>query len=100
MKSVLRALSKPFWLFGLAVGSSVSLLVTIFVTVWEWIENPGGIFRDEMGTHWQFVYDTAISWLLPTFLYVAIASSIIHLLFSGTKTFWRARSKTNGNDGV
>jgi hypothetical protein len=77
------------------MGGLVSLLVTAIVTAWDWIENPGGIFRDATGTNWQFIYDTAISWLFPTFLYVAVASSIIHLIFSGIRRVYRGFSQTD-----
>ncbi|MGI9265524.1 MAG: hypothetical protein ACR2QU_11395 [Gammaproteobacteria bacterium] len=93
MRTFLNGVCRRFWSFGIALGSVVSLLVTAFVTAWEWIENPGGIFRDEAGTNWQFVYDTAISWLLPTFLYVAMASAIVHLMVSGIRRFFRGRSR-------
>ncbi|MEO0652826.1 MAG: hypothetical protein AAFZ65_19285, partial [Planctomycetota bacterium] len=32
----------------------------------EWTQNPGGIFRDESGTHWNIVRDLALSWFAPT----------------------------------
>ena len=67
------------WWFGLAAAAAVALVVTIVVTVWEWLENPGGIFRGEAGTNWGFVYDTAISWFVPTFLAVAVVASALHL---------------------
>jgi hypothetical protein len=79
------------------MGGLVSLLVTVIVTVWDWVENPGGIFRDATGTNWQFVCDTAISWLLPTFLYVAVISSVIHLMVSGIRRGLRSRSQTNND---
>jgi len=42
------------------------VLITVVVCLQEWIENPGGIFRDERGTRWHFVRDTAVSWFVPT----------------------------------
>jgi len=96
MRSVFKVCAKRFWSFGIGIGTSVSLAVTVFVTSWEWIANPGGIFRDANGTNWQFVYDTAISWLIPTFLYTAVAASIVHLSFSSSRAARQARStKTN-----
>jgi hypothetical protein len=71
---------KPvFWWLGLAVGAVMSSIVTIIVVIWEWLENPGGIFRSETGTNWNFVFDTAISWFIPTFIYVALIASTLHL---------------------
>ncbi len=81
----------PWWL-GLAAGVIVSTAVTLVITTWEWLENPGGIFRDETGTRWSFVADTAVSWFVPTFLYVAVIASAIHLA-------WRAVTKLNRKKG-
>ena len=69
-----------FLSFGIATGVVVSFTVTLIVVIWEWLENPGGIFHDENGTNWGFVLDTAISWLVPTFIYVAVIASIAHLV--------------------
>jgi hypothetical protein len=71
-----------FWRLGLAVGAIVSTFVTFIVVVWEWLENPGGIFRSEIGTNWEFVFDTAISWFIPTFVYATIIASVLHLAWS------------------
>jgi hypothetical protein len=72
---------KPWWL-GLAVGTAVSATVTVIVVIWELLENPGGIFRNEFGTNWNFVADTAISWFVPTFVYAALAASGLHIAWS------------------
>ena len=68
-------------LFGLKTGLVISAAVTIFVTLWEWIENPGGIFHDTDGTNWNFVLDTAVSWIWPTFLYGALAGLLVHSVY-------------------
>lgn len=68
----------PSLLFGLKAGAVMAVLVTAVITAWEWLENPGGIFHGPDGTNWSFVYDTATSWLLPTFAYVAVISFLIH----------------------
>jgi hypothetical protein len=67
--------SKRWWL-GPVTGAVVSATVTAIVVAWEWIENPGGIFRSELGTNWQFVSDTAISWFVPTLVYVTVIVSV------------------------
>jgi len=77
-----RFIRDNFTEFGLAVGAAVSVLVTTVVCVWEWAENPGGIFRDDQGTNWQFVFDTAWSWWVPTFVYTVVAVSLAHLLWA------------------
>ena len=72
---------KPWWL-GLAVGAGVSSTVTVIVVVWEWLENPGGIFRNEFGTNWNFVFDTAISWFVPTFVYATLIAAGLQITWS------------------
>jgi len=79
------------WWLGLAVGALVSATVTVIVVVWEWLENPGGIFRSASGTNWGFIFDTAISWLVPTFVYVAIIASVLHLLWFGVSRHRRQK---------
>ena len=68
-----------FLSFGLVCG----VAVTGVVTAWEWIENPAGLFRDASGTRWHFVRDTAVSWLVPTFLTAGGLGAAIHLALTG-----------------
>jgi hypothetical protein len=79
MRSETSAPKPVFWWLGLAVGVVVSFIVTLIIVIWEWLENPGGIFRSEIGTNWNFVFDTATSWFVPTFIYVALIASALHL---------------------
>lgn len=78
---------RPWWL-GIAAGAAISSAVTAIVVVWEWLENPGGIFRGESGTNWGFVFDTAISWFVPTFIYAALVASGLHLAWSLVRAFY------------
>jgi hypothetical protein len=80
-----------FWLFGLVTGAAVAALVTLIMCVWEWLENPGGIFRDASGTQWHFVYDTAVSWFLPVFGWVAILAALCHLVVTRLRGYWKMR---------
>ncbi|TAA43649.1 hypothetical protein [Corallincola spongiicola] len=57
-----------------------AVLLTTVVTLWEWLENPGQIFRNEQGTHWQPLFDTAISWFLPAFSYALVLLVLFFLL--------------------
>ncbi len=69
-------------LLSLKWASIFSVMVTLVIVLWEWLENPGGIFHGVNGTQWQFVYDTAISWLLPTLGYsmlLVFSTSLIYL---------------------
>ena len=68
--------------FALMTGTLISALVTLVITVWEWIENPGGIFHGTEGTNWNFVLETAISWLVPTFIWATAVAFVFHVLVS------------------
>ena len=59
---------------GMQSAAVMFFTVTLIVVVWEWLENPGGIFHNENGINWGFVLDTAISWLVPIFVYVLFFS--------------------------
>ena len=91
MQSKDSAQTSPRWWLGLALGAAVSTVVTLVIVIWEWLENPGGIFHDESGTRWEFVLDTAVSWFVPTFLYVAVIASVLHLAWSGIKRLRRGQ---------
>jgi hypothetical protein len=69
------------WWIGPVSGALVSATVTVIVVIWEWIENPGGIFRSELGTNWKHVSDTAISWFVPTFANVAVIVAVSQLVW-------------------
>jgi hypothetical protein len=75
------------WWLGPVTGAFVSATVTVIVVIWEWIENPGGIFRSELETNWQFISDTAISWFVPTFVYVAVIVSVSQLAWHFVKKY-------------
>ena len=82
-----------FWLFGPLCGLVFAGSLTLVISIWEWIENPGGIFRGENGTNWNFVYDTASSWFIPSFINVTILASVGHVIFSLVK---RRKQKNEG----
>ena len=84
-----RIIKKHFWLFGLTIGAISASIITIIITVWEWIENPSGIFHNQNGSNWSFVYDTAISWFVPTFINISIISAVAHLIFSLIKRIYK-----------
>ncbi|MEQ8859701.1 MAG: hypothetical protein RIC56_13735 [Pseudomonadales bacterium] len=75
---------RALWPIGIVSGVSIAGVVTLIVTVWEWLENPSGIFHDADGTRWSFVFDTALSWFVPTFLWAggiaALAYAVAALL--------------------
>ncbi len=67
--------------FAITVGMLIATLVTAYVTIREWIENPGGIFHGVDGTRWKFVFDTAISWFWPVLLLTVFVALVGHLVF-------------------
>lgn len=73
-------LKNNFGTFSLALGIISAITLTFIITVWEWVENPSGIFHDQSGTNWSFVYDTAISWFVPTLITVTVISVFIQLI--------------------
>jgi hypothetical protein len=78
----LKDIRKHFWSFGLSVGFISAFILTFIITLWEWLENPAGIFHNDNGTNWFFVYETAKSWFVPTFINVTVFSAVAHLLLS------------------
>ncbi|PCI74077.1 MAG: hypothetical protein COB20_15525 [SAR86 cluster bacterium] len=86
-----QSIFKQFWAFGRCIALGFALFLASVFSTWSWIENPGGIFRDSASTNWRFVYDTATSWFIPTFLYTLVLASLLHLLVG------RLHSLFNGN---
>ena len=84
-----------FWSFGLTLGIISAFTITFIFTLWEWLENPSGIFHDQNGTNWNFVYDTAISWFIPTFVSVTVIGAVIHFVI---KWFHNYRSQHNNEN--
>lgn len=72
-------------LFGIVTGAFLSTAITVTVLIWEWLENPGGIYRNATGTNFGIVFETAISWLVPVFLGTVVIATIAHLLWSGIR---------------
>ena len=79
------SLLRKLWVFGPLFGFLIAVIVTLVVTVSDWVENPSGIFHGPDGTNWQFVYDTAASWFLPTFVNATILATTLLLLWSGLR---------------
>ena len=67
------------WLSGIALGLVASAVLAMVMAYLDWRLNPGGIFHGEDGTNWQFVWDTAISWFVPSIPAAVILS--VALLF-------------------
>ena len=56
-------------LFGLAVGSVLSLVMTTL----DYLHNPAGIFHDGLGVRWGRVVETWFSW----FVAAALLGSVV-----------------------
>jgi len=71
-RSILGAVSFRAWVAGFLAGFGIALVLTLIVTLWDWLENPSQIFHGAEGTHWGVVAETALSWFLPTLLYAVL----------------------------
>jgi hypothetical protein len=79
----LSILKKNSLAIAILVSFSIAIVVTITITIWEWLENPSGIFHGQNGTNWTFIYETASSWFVPTFINATVITVLIHLAFRG-----------------
>ena len=84
--------------FGLLVGAIVAVILSSAMTLWDWLENPGGIFRGPDGTHWDFVLETLYSWLLPGFVSAASVAFLGHLALSWIRRVAADRQATTTDD--
>lgn len=91
-------IQKHFWAFGLCIALVFSVLLAGLFSMWNWVENPGGIFHDSVRTNWGFVYDTAASWFVPIFLYTFGAASAMHLLKSQFRSLYDNRKSVSSRD--
>ncbi len=76
LQSFIRA-----WVFGSLVAFFAALALACIFSLWNWLENPSGIFHDENGTRWAFIRDTAESWFLPSFFTFFFPATIGHWLW-------------------
>lgn len=87
----LNILEKNSLAIAILVSFFLASVVTVVITIWEWLENPSGIFHDQNGTNWVFVYDTASSWFVPTFVVGSVIGVLIHLAYKGILWFRKPR---------
>lgn len=88
-----RSANRKLWLHSVGFGFVIALIVTLVVTIWEWIENPSDIFHGSEGTHWSIVWETAMSWFIPTFLYVTATCLGIIILCKLLRRVYRTFTK-------
>ncbi|MEO1320883.1 MAG: hypothetical protein AAFV30_09990 [Pseudomonadota bacterium] len=65
--------------FALLASGTLAILVSLYFASCDWIANPGGIFRSEAGTNWTFVWDTWLSWFLPTLIGLMPPAFLAHI---------------------
>ena len=54
--------------------------LAMVMTFADWRLNPGGIFHSEQGTDWAIVWDTLVSWFVPTIPAAVILSVAVLFL--------------------
>jgi hypothetical protein len=74
------------WFFGIIVGLLTGLIVAVPMTIADWRLNPSGIFRDEQGTNWPIVAETAFSWFWPAASVALVVTVLIHAWVSRTRS--------------
>jgi hypothetical protein len=67
--------------FATASGLSGGLLTAVAMSFLDWLDNPSGLFRDDGGTRWNIVAETAMSWFWPVTLAIFGAAFVLHLLW-------------------
>lgn len=73
------------WKLVLLDGVAVGLAIAIFMTFLDWRTNPGGLFHDAAGTNWNVVWETAVSWFVPTAAIVSALSALRQYFVSRRK---------------
>ncbi|MFK8010864.1 MAG: hypothetical protein AB8B80_02410 [Marinicellaceae bacterium] len=54
----------------------IAFVMAVIMSIWNWLENPNGIFHNSIETNWSFVYETFVSWFIPALLYSFVLLSI------------------------
>ena len=70
------------WLHSIAIGSIIALIVAGTITFMDWRLNPGGLFHDDLGTHWNVVAETAASWFFPVAALVSVVAVLVFFALS------------------
>ena len=94
----IKSLTGKYWIFGPVTGLVCAALSAILFTTIDWARNYAGIFRDSSGTNWSFVYETAVSWFVPTLIYVTVFASLGHLATSILLDTYRKRFPKNNKE--
>ena len=63
------------------MGLVASAVLAIVMTYADWRLNPGGIFHGDYGTNWIIVWNTLVSWFVPTVpVAVILAIAVLFLV--------------------
>ena len=63
------------------MGLVASAVLAMVMTFADWRLNPGGIFHGDQGTNWTIVWDTLVSWFVPTVpVAVILAIAVLFLV--------------------
>lgn len=54
-----------YWAYAILLGVTAGFIVASVMSFLDWSLNPSGIYHSDIGTNWQFVWDTWISWFMP-----------------------------------
>ena len=69
------------WLSGIVLGVFASAILSAVMTYADWRLNPAGLFHDDQGTNWPIVWETAVSWFVPTIPAAVILSvAVLYLV--------------------
>ena len=69
---------KPFWLLGPGKCLAFTFLFATIFTIWDRAEKPGCISRGSTRTNREFIRDSTFRWFRYTFLYVFLATFLLH----------------------
>ena len=73
------------WFLGCIVGLLTGLIVAVPKTIADWRLNPSWIFRDEQGTNWPIVAETAFRWFWPAASFELVVTVLSHAWVSRTR---------------
>ncbi len=55
----------------------MGLVVALAMSYVDWWHNPQGIFHSELGTNWNIVLESAVSWFVPVALVTSVLSTAV-----------------------
>ncbi len=61
---------------ALIISLVIAFVMALIMSIWNWFENPNGIFHNNIETNWSFVYETFISRFTPALIYSFVLISM------------------------